>query len=143
MNFADDVSYGYQKANPTNFVFTIKGTPASVAKQVVASHYTYGSNADKTIHITTNATTVTFVVQDASCKRLNENGELDEAATREAYKAHFKAIGLQIAIKTVEPISVEPITCPSTYTAWNNGTETIIGGDEATVTQEYYVKVGG
>lgn len=143
IDFADDVPYSYQTPNATNFVFTIKGLPVAAAKQVMASHYTYGAGADKTIHITVSATQTTFIIQDDSCKRLNENGEFDVAATRDAYKAHFKEIGLQVAIGTANPISVEPISCPSSYTAYSGGTETIIGGDEATVTQEYYVKVGG
>lgn len=157
-----DVEYG-SYAGVTSFgskgnyylSFTFNGLPTVVRdtlskKNIRSNYYEWGS-------VTTNANTrcieySSMSATGASAPRFdfrddelvvkNDDGTVDKDATIEAFKAKFAEIGLQIAYK-IGGETTEYISCPSTYTAYSGGTETIIGGDEATVTQEYYVKVGG
>ena len=118
------------------------------SKIIVSNYYPYGApwgSATKCIYLgkTSGQDTALFSVRDDDLLVFNDDGTVNSTDTIVAFKAHFAAINLQIAFKPSEVQSTEPITCPSTYTVWNKGSETIIGGDTATVTQEYYVKVGG
>jgi hypothetical protein len=69
----------------------------------------------------------------------------DDCADVEAFRAKLAAG--KTVYRTAKPISVEDIAIPKSYKAWNGGTETIIGTDDAmnenahpTITQEYLVK---
>ncbi len=151
LDWANGISYGYQGVNVNNFTFSVSGAPLCVASQFVSNYYTYGANADKTIHMIASGASTIFVVQDASCKRINDDGSVDGEATRAAYKALFAKIGLQIAYQTAEVQSTEAVDCPTGYVAYNGGTERVVQGDvdnsahgaECTVTQTYYVSYGG
>lgn len=154
-----DMKYGWCGVsafnNSKNYyaMITFSGLPKVYAGQfsslgVVSNHYKTASVTSitnkKCVALNRTAQDVAiFCFRDDDLLVFNDDGTINNTATVDAFKAHFAEIGLQIAFKPSEVLATNDFACPSSYTAYSGGTETIIGGDEATVTQDYYVKVGG
>ena len=131
-------SYSYLGVNTTNLTAMISNTPAAVTGYLVSNHYGNGTQQGQ-VNILHNNGKTTFVISDTTHHVYDAEGNIDASATKTAYRAFFKEIGLQIAIKTVEPISVEPISCPTSYTAYKGGTETAIGGGPIRMKVGYFI----
>ena len=153
--FNNVTSFGSQGNYYVSFAFS--GLPTVIKEEmskieVVSNYYPTASvstNTNKKCIMystvaSSGASAPRFDFRDDELIVFKEDGSVNKEATIAAFQARFAEVGLQIAYRTGEVQSIEPLVCPTQYCVWNGGSETVLPiGQTVTITQDYYVKAGG
>ena len=116
-------------------------------KDIIPNHtYTVGQNSSSkwVFFGRTAQDSLAIFIRNDDVLVFDDYETLNSTATNAAMRALLIETGFQFACKPSEVVSRESITCPSAYTAWNMGSETVLPeGEQVTITQDYYAKAGG